>query len=173
MLLVGSTGSSSASGLYRLDLSELPATDVRNASDGWHAVVQLGGATHRLWLHERPKAGSLLAVELPLDANFDVRAQAARRLWSALAKRAVGPTRPLLPLQRRQRLTLALRAADGHTEGNNYREIAEGLFGKHRIPDRGWKTDDLRNRTIRLVQNGLALIHGGYRALLRSKRGPN
>lgn len=135
--------------------------------------MRLGGATHRLWLHERLEAGSLLAVELPLDADFELRAQAAHRLWSALAKRTPGLARPPLPLQRRQRLTLALRAADGRTEGNSYREIAEGLFGKHRIPDRGWKTHDLRNRTIRLVQNGLALIRGGYRKLLRSRRGHN
>ena len=78
--------------------------------------------------------------------------------------------RPLLPPQRRQRLTLALRAVNGHMEGHSYRDIAEGLFGKHQIPDRGWKTHDLRNRTIRLVQGGLAFVRGGYRTLLRPKR---
>jgi Uncharacterized conserved protein (DUF2285) len=40
---------------------------------------------------------------------------------------------------------------------------------KKRIPDRAWKTHDLRNRTIRLAQVGLAL-RGGYRELLRPKR---
>jgi hypothetical protein len=109
-------------------------------------------------------------VELPLDADFDVRSQAAHRLWSALGKRAAGPPCPALPSQRRQRLTLAIRALDGRTEGNSYRVIAEVLFGKDRIPDRAWKTHDLRNRTIRLVQSGLALMHGGYRALLRRGR---
>ena len=29
--------------------------------------------------------------------------------------------------------------------------------------ERAWKTHDLRNRTIRLVQSGLALMRGGYR----------
>jgi len=48
--------------------------------------------------------------------------------------------------------------------------IAQGLFGKHRIPDRGWKTDHLCSRTIRLVQTGLPLVRGGYRALLRRNR---
>ena len=51
-----------------------------------------------------------------------------------------------------------------------YRAIAEALFGKTRIPDRAWKTHDLRNRTIRLVQSGLELMRGGYRELLRPKR---
>ena len=55
-------------------------------------------------------------------------------------------------------------------KASTYRAIAEGLFGKKRIPDRAWKTHDLRNRTIRLVQSGLALMRGGYRELLRSKR---
>ena len=46
----------------------------------------------------------------------------------------------------------------------------EVLFGKKRIPDRAWKTHDLRNRTIRLVQSGLALMRGGYRELMRPWR---
>ena len=54
--------------------------------------------------------------------------------------------------------------------GSTYRAIAEVLFGEKRIPDRAWKTHDLRNRTIRLVQSGLALMRGGYRALLRPRR---
>jgi len=44
------------------------------------------------------------------------------------------------------------------------------LFGKKRIPERAWKTHDLRNRTIRLVQSGVALMRGGYRELLRYRR---
>ncbi|HAR25926.1 MAG TPA: hypothetical protein DCS46_16425, partial [Bradyrhizobium sp.] len=60
-----------------------------------------------------------------------------------------------------------LRALDARTDGSTYREIAEVLFGAGRISERDWKTHDLRNRTIRLVQSGLALMRGGYRALLR------
>ncbi len=41
---------------------------------------------------------------------------------------------------------------------------------RNRIPERAWKTHDLRNRTIRLVQSGLALMRGGYRELLRYRR---
>jgi hypothetical protein len=52
-------------------------------------------------------------------------------------------------------------------DGSTYREIAEVLFDASRISERDWRTHDLRNRTIRLVQSGFALMRGGYRALLR------
>ena len=52
-------------------------------------------------------------------------------------------------------------------DGASYRVIAEELFGRRRIPERAWKTHELRSRTIRLVQAGLALMRGGYRAVLR------
>lgn len=75
-----------------------------------------------------------------------------------------------MSMQRRQRLAMVLRALDAWNDGLSYRAIAEGLFGKKRIPERAWKTHDLRNRTIRLVQRGLALMRGGYRELLRPRR---
>ena len=53
---------------------------------------------------------------------------------------------------------------------NTYRVIAEVLFGTIRIRERVWKTHDLRNRTIRLLQSGSALMRGGYRELLRKSR---
>jgi hypothetical protein len=148
----------------------LPSEELRQGSDGWHAIVRLGGTTHRLWLRELPTQTSSFVVELPLDSDFDVRSHAARRLWAALEERALGPPLPALSIQRRRRLTLAIRAADGRTEGNSYRAIAEGLFGESRIPERAWKTHDLRNRTIRLVHSGFALMREGYRALLRQSR---
>ncbi|WP_245312943.1 DUF2285 domain-containing protein [Bradyrhizobium macuxiense] len=111
----------------------------------------------------------MVAVDLPLDRDFDIRLQAARRFWLALQQRAIGPPSLSLSILARHRLILSMRAVDGRLEGNSYRKIAQGLFGMHRIPDRGWKTHDLRSRTIRLVQTGLHIIRGGYRALLRRK----
>ena len=52
-------------------------------------------------------------------------------------------------------------------DGASYRVIAEVRFGQLRIPGRVRKTHELRCLTIRLVQAGLALMRGGYRALLR------
>ncbi|WP_333927146.1 DUF2285 domain-containing protein [Bradyrhizobium sp. CCBAU 11361] len=161
---------SAASKRYDLDFSKLAGSELRHAPDGWHAIVALGGAKHRLWLPALPPSGSSVAVDLPLDRNFEARLRAAHRFWLALERRPLGPPPLALPILTRRRLILALRAVDGSLEGNSYREIAQGLFGKHRIPDRGWKTHDLRSRTIRLVRTGLRLMRGGYRALLRRNR---
>lgn len=155
---------------YDLDFRKQAGSELRHAPDGWHAIVALGGAKHRLWLTELPPSGSSLAVDLPFDGSFEVRLLAAHRFWLALERRPIGPPPLTLPILTRRRLILALRAVDGSLEGHSYREIAQGLFGKHRIPDRGWKTDHLRSRTIRLVRAGLRLMRGGYRALLRRNR---
>jgi len=144
--------------------------EIRQASDGWYVLLRIRGLEHRLWLNEPPVVGLAYAAELPFDEDFEIRAHAARRLWRALNGRSAGPAFYELSPQRRQRLTLALRALDGRIDGNSYRSIAEGLFGAARIPERAWKTHDLRNRTIRLVQAGFALMRGGYRELLRKAR---
>ena len=154
-------------GHYDLDLTMLPGGEFRRASDGWHAIVPLRGAIHRLYLPRLVSRGAPLAVELGLDANFDIRSLAANRFWLAMEGRSIGVPHLDLPRRRRQRFKLAVRALDGWLEGNSYREIAEGLFGRQRIHGRSWKSHDLRSRTIRLVQDGIALMRGGYRALLR------
>ncbi|WP_441256281.1 DUF2285 domain-containing protein [Bradyrhizobium sp. 482_C4_N1_8] len=143
---------------------------MRRAVDGWHAVLRIGPLEHRVWSREPPVLGASYAAELPLDGDFDARAYAARRLWRAINGRSSGPAFHQLSKQRRERLSVAIRALDAHSAGGSYRIIAEALFGKRHIPDRAWKTHDLRNRTIRLVQNGLALMRGGYRKLLRPER---
>ena len=110
------------------------------------------------------------AAVIPLDSDFEVRAHAARRVWRAINGRAPGPAFHELSAQRRERLVLAIRALDGRMDDGTYRGIAEALFGKKRIPESAWKTHDLRNRTVRLVQSGLALMRGRYRELLRQSR---
>jgi hypothetical protein len=153
-----------------LGLASLSAGELRQASDGWHILLRIRGIEHRLWLKQPPVIGESYAAELPFDDDFEIRTQAARRLWRAFNGRAAGPAFYELSPQRRQRLAMALRALDARAEGNTYRTIAEVLFGSKRIPERAWKTHDLRNRTIRLVQSGLALMRGGYRELLRQSR---
>ena len=150
-----------------LPIIELASGSIRQASDGWHAVLCIQGAQHQLWLKEAPQVGASYAAELPLDPDFEIRAHASHRLWRAINGRPPGPPFHQLSAQRRERLALALRALDGRMDGASYRAIAEVLFGQKRIPERAWKTHELRSRTIRLVQAGLALMRGGYRALLR------
>nr|WP_247833376.1 DUF2285 domain-containing protein [Bradyrhizobium sp. 200] len=151
-------------------LLDFAAGQVRRASDGWHAILRVGAVEHRVWLKEPPAIGADYVAELPFDDDFDARVHAARRLWRAVNGRTSGPAFHELSKQRRERLSAAIRALDARAAGSTYRVIAEVYFGKKRIPDRAWKTHDLRNRTIRLVQSGLALMRGGYRELLRPKR---
>ncbi|SHM82798.1 Uncharacterized conserved protein [Bradyrhizobium lablabi] len=151
-------------------LLDLAAGQVRRASDGWHAILRVRTLEHRVWLKEPPAIGTNYVAELPFDSDFDARAYAARRLWRAINGRTLGPGFHELSKQRRERLSAAIRALDARNSGGTYRSIAEALFSKKHIPDRPWKTHDLRNRTIRLVQSGLALMRGGYRELLRPKR---
>jgi hypothetical protein len=169
-LSVGASSSQISAQPIALDLTRLSPGELRQNTDGWHAVLRLGGATHRLWMKELPAAGALQSIELPMDSSFELRAQAAHSLWRTLSGRSPGPPPSGLSPQRRQRFALVLRALDGRSENKSYRAIAEGLFGKKRIPECAWKTHDLRNRTIRLVQRGLALMRGGYRELLRPRR---
>jgi hypothetical protein len=138
-----------------LGLIDRSAGEFRQASDGWHVLLRVSGVEHRLWLSEPPVIDGFYAAELPFDDAFDVRTHAARRLCRALNGRAAGPAFHELSLQHRQRLALALRALDARADGNTDRVIAEVLFGAKRIPERAWKTHDLRNRTIRLVQKWL------------------
>ena len=149
---------------------DLGLGNIRRSYDGWHAVLHIRGTEHRVWLKEAPQIGASYAAELPFDPDFDMRAHASHRLWRAIKDRAPGPPFHKLSAQRRERLVLALRALDGQMEGASYRAIAEVLFGSRRIPDRDWKSHDLRSRTIRLVHTGVALMRGGYRALLRHRR---
>jgi len=150
-----------------LDLNNLETGQLRQGPDGWHAVLHLNGVEHRVWLKEAPVVAVSYAVELPLDRDFEFRADAGRRLWRGLNGRPQGEPLHALSANRRRRLAVALRALDARMDGATYREIAEVLFPAERISERDWGTHDLRNRIIRLVRTGFALMHGGYRALLR------
>ncbi len=127
-------------------------------------VVELRGA--RLRLHREDKASPPVAVLLPLDQLFNIRAAAALRLWRALTGRTPGPDPGALTPERRGRLILALRALDGRLERATYPEIAAVLFNTAPISKRDWISHELRDQTGRLVRLGFAMMRGGYRRLL-------
>lgn len=127
-------------------------------------VVELRGA--RLRLHRENEAGAPVAVLLPLDQLFDIRAAAALRLWRALTGRTPGPDPGALTPERRGRLILALRALDGRLERATYPEIAAVLFDTIPISKRDWISHELRDQTSRLVRLGFKMMRGGYRQLL-------
>ncbi|AGK59777.1 hypothetical protein HYPDE_40543 [Hyphomicrobium denitrificans 1NES1] len=134
------------------------------ASEEDDQIVELRGA--RMRLHKQGKLGEPVAVLIPLDQLFDIRAAAALRLWRALAGRAPGPDLGMLTPERRNRLILALRALDGRLERATYPEIAAVLFDIAPISKRDWISHELRDQTGRLVRLGFSMMRGGYRRLL-------
>jgi len=115
--------------------------------------------------------GRPLAVLLPLDDSFHIRAEAALRLHRRLSGRAAGPIPRALTLtpRHRQRLTRMVRAIDGRSSGATYREIATVLFNASRQSATEWKTSSIRAQTIRLVRDAQEMILGGYRRLLTGR----
>jgi T6SS, Transcription factor, DNA binding domain len=150
----------------RLDLNELNESQFRQGPDGWHAVLYLRNVEHRIWFKEAPIVSATYTVELPLDRDFEFRADAGRRLWLGLNGRPQGAPLHAISPHRRRRIALALRASDAQTDGATYYEIAEVLLPAQRIPKRDWGTHEVRDRIKRLVKTGFALVQGGYRALL-------
>lgn len=53
--------------------------------------------------------------------------------------------------------------------GAGYRDIAKAIFGVERVNDHPWKTSPLRDLTMDLVKDAVAMIAGGYRTLLRRR----
>jgi hypothetical protein len=126
--------------------------------------VDLGGEGVRV--HREGDVGESVAVLLPLDRLFDIRAAAALRFWRGLVGRAPGPDVGALTSERRNRLILALRALDGRLDGASYPEIAAALFDTEAISKRDWISHELRDQTGRLVRLGFSMMRSGYRQLL-------
>jgi hypothetical protein len=112
-----------------------------------------------------------LAVLLPLDDNFHVRAEAALRFQRRLFGRAAGPLPRALTLTPRHRLRLVrmVRALDGRSSGASYREIAGVLFDTPWHSATEWKTSSIRGQTIRLVKDAQTMMQGGYLRLLAGR----
>lgn len=140
--------------------------EVRHTEDGWHVLLSASGMQHRLWLDEPPDADASYAAVIALDERFAARSKAAESFWRSFTRPTTATTPAGVSSLQRARLTSCLRALDAHQDGASYRAIAQGLFGASRIPERAWKTHDLRSRTIRLVKSGVDLMRSGYRRLL-------
>ena len=149
-------------------VSVFPPTFARRAADGEHWIINDGYGRLPALLIGGTNPDLPAAVVIPLDADFVKRTDAALRLWRFVIGRPRGRLPDRLTRLRRYRVVLMLRALDGHLAGEPYRVIAAGLFGDARLPaGPGWKTHDLRDRTIRLVRAGMELMQGGYLDLLR------
>lgn len=120
-------------------------------------------------LPDKLAVGTELDAYVLLDDLTRDRLEAVQLFWSALRRHDVTPD-PRLTLQRKRRLRDVLRSVDARDQQASYRTIAEVFFPQHRIDAASWAGNALRETTIRLVRDGLKLVDGGYRALLRRSR---
>ncbi|HEY9579542.1 DUF2285 domain-containing protein [Rhizorhabdus histidinilytica] len=116
-----------------------------------------------------PTDGGRFVAVVILDEDTPDRLYAISRLWAAIRSRPV-PADNRITEQRRKRIPQMLRVVDGRLAGVKYRSIAEALFPSHKIDSSSWAGDALREITIRLARDGLQLVEGGYRTLLRRPR---
>lgn len=138
--------------------------------DGRHVVVADTAGEHRLWLRH-PTPGRPLAAVIPLDRDFVTRIASLLRFHRRLLGRAAGPLPRGWPLTayRLARLDLMLRALDLRDIGATYREIAVALGRDEaaRLSASDWKMSASRSFVVRLVRDGIAVMNGDYRKLLR------
>lgn len=147
----------------------LRAPAVRADEDGTHFLFEAGGQTIRLLRLAGVPPDVPLAALVPIDADGFDRTDAIDRLLRALLGRSVPADRRLTSQQKRRQRHM-LQATDGRLNGATYRDIAGVIFGVDRVASEPWKTSALRDATTGLVKDGLAMIAGGYRTLLRHRR---
>lgn len=131
---------------------------------------------HHLWIRDA-RSGQALAYVIPRDGAMIRRAEATRRLDLRLSGvppgRCPGAVRPTAFQARRLHLLLdildALLVPDEARPSTH--EIADRLIYPRLAIGRGaeWKASSERRRTQRLIDEALALMNGGYRALLQAR----
>ncbi|MBI1260643.1 MAG: DUF2285 domain-containing protein [Rhizobiales bacterium] len=150
--------------------SVVQKTAARSDEQGVHFLHDPGNGQVLHLLRLAGVAGSEpLAALIPLDLDGLDRLEAVERLLKSLLGRAVPPDARLTKQQRR-RARHMLQAVDGRMNGATYREIAGVIYGVSRVASDPWKSSALRDATMDLVKDALAMIAGGYRALLRHRR---
>lgn len=130
--------------------------------------LQLGGENFDVNLADPDFTGPLAAVVL-IDDDTPDRLIMLGRLWAAARGRRVPPDQRMTG-QRRQRAKQMLRVVDARDAGITYRAIAEAMFPQHDPEAASWVGSAIRETTIRLARDGMKLVQGGYRLLLRRPR---
>ena len=138
--------------------------------EGRHIIVADAAGEHRLWLRD-PAPGKPLAAIIPLDKDFLTRIASLLRFRRRLLGRSAGSLPRGWPLTayRLARLDLMLRAIDLRESGATYREIAAelGRDDATKLSASDWKMSASRSFVVRLVRDGMAMMDGDYRKLLR------
>jgi hypothetical protein len=142
---------------------------IKNNHLGFHGFNENNKLTSQVVILHGANVDGKLSALIPLDNNTLGRIEALTRFYSAQMARAIPPdTR--LTIQQRRRLRFMIQAIDGRINAATYREIANAIYGASRIADMPWKTSPLRDSAIALVRDGIAMVGGGYKQLLRHRR---
>lgn len=155
----------------RLDQLDLAHATLHAPRDSETAIILADPAGDHHLVVGAINPAEPVAVLLPLDDSFHIRAEAAMRLQRRLFGRAAGPLPRALTLTPRHRLRLVrmVRALDGRFSGASYREIAGVLFDTPWQSATEWKTSSIRAQTIRLVKDAHTMMRGGYLRLLAGR----
>lgn len=149
--------------------AELRETFAHPDEQGVHFLRKADKNTIRLVRLADTPADTRIAALVPIDAEGFDRIEAIERLLRSLLGRPVPDDTRLTPQQKRRHRQM-LQATDGRMNGASIREIAGVLFGEDRIAAEHWPTSSLRVTTSVLIRDGMAMIDGGYRTLLRHRR---
>ncbi len=145
-----------------------PAIDPVEIASGYQRL-SIGSAVFRVRADGAMTLGGKPVAIVPLDDTTPDRLEAIARFWQG-RRRPPAAADPRITPQRRSRLRQMLRVVDARIERASYRAIAGALFPRHEIEAASWAGDALRETTIRLARDGLRLVHGGYRTLLKRPR---
>ena len=154
-------------GSFRLTADDLRADATASLRDSQLHVV-LRGEHFDTSLADPGFAGPLAAVVL-IDDDTPDRLAMIERLWATARGRRVPPDKRLTE-QRRRRAKAMLRVVDARDAGITYLAIAEALFPQHTPDSASWVGSPIRETIIRLARDGVKLVRGGYRLLLRRPR---
>jgi len=155
-------------GSFRLTADDLRADATASLRDSQLHVV-LPGEHFDTSLADPGFAGPLAAVVL-IDDDTPDRLATIERLWAAACDRRRVPPDHRTTRQRRQRAKQMLRVVDARDAGETYRAIAEVMFPQHKLDSASWVGSPIRETIIRLARDGVKLVRGGYRLLLRRPR---
>ncbi|WP_179192677.1 DUF2285 domain-containing protein [Acetobacter indonesiensis] len=130
-------------------------------------VVATPSATFSLSLHG--EAAACPAVHIPVDPSYRRRSDEAARFCAHVMGYRLPARHPrrITPARWRQ-LALRLHAFDLDAAGASLRDIASELLDldTRTMPDDIWRDSALRTMARALRDEGSALVHGGYLALL-------
>jgi len=135
-----------------------------------HLVLESTRGHQRIWLHDYDNRLPL-AITIPVDENYFLRAAASERFYRYLihAPQRQIPSGILPTRYQRQRFIQLLFLLDAEKEGKRRREMAyQILYPNHDVPgSTTWKASNERRRFYRMLEDAHFLSDNGYRQMLQ------